>query len=183
MVTKRTALIASIVACGAIALVAGGVLVPAGASPKVHTVKGVVGGTFTSFSGNPAAVSSTTGLPSPKVGDLFGVTVSLPAIAKPGLTQSTVGALGGEDEKGECSGSFKNPTAPPGFFCVYPDLDNSVNLYEGKNLAGVIVSSDGVAYVDAEPVEDGRLGVEVFWNAAAPGPSTLYATYAYTPAS
>jgi hypothetical protein len=99
-----------------------------------------------------------------------------------GLPESQIGVLGGENEKAECTGTFKNRTAPPGFVCVYLDIDDSVNVYQGKNALGVVVTGEGNALAQAAPIGSGKFGVLMTWYAATPGPSTLYATYAYTPA-
>ncbi len=132
------------------------------------------------MTGNPAAVSSS-GSPSPAKGDLYGVTIS--ATSKAGLPESQIGVLGGENEKAECTGTFKNPTAPPGFVCVYLDLDDSVNVYQGKNALGVSRDRRGQRARRGQAYRrSGKFGVLMTWYAAAPGPSTLYATYAYTPA-
>jgi len=176
---RRTGLMVALALSG-VALVAGGALSSASAGARSSsTIKGVTGGTFTSQTGNPAAVSST-GSPSPTKGDLYGVTISVKSGA--GLPESQIGVLGGENEKAECTGTFKNPTAPPGFVCVYLDLDNSVNIYQGMNAAGVVVTGEGNALAQAAPIGSGKFGVSLTWYAAAPGPSTLYATYAYMPA-
>jgi hypothetical protein len=176
---RRTGLMVALALSG-VALVAGGALSSANASARSSaTVRGVTGGTFTSMTGNPNAVSSS-GSPSPAKGDLYGVTISV--TSKAGLPESQIGVLGGENEKAECTGTFKNPTAPPGFVCVYLDIDDSVNVYQGKNAAGVVVTGEGNALAQAAPIGSGKFGVLMTWYAAAPGPSTLYATYAYTPA-
>ncbi len=175
---RRTGLMVALALSG-VALVAGGVLSSASASARSSsTVRGVTGGTFTSRTGDPAAVSSS-GAPSPAKGDLYGVTISV--ASKGGLPESQIGVLGGENEKAECVGTFKNPTAPPGFVCVYLDLDDSVNIYQGMNSSGVVVTGEGNALAQAAPIGSGKFGVSLTWYAAAPGPSTLYATYAYTP--
>jgi hypothetical protein len=177
--TRRTALIATLAVSAAV--IAGSVLAPAGAGPRASvTEHGVTGGTFTSATGNPAAVSST-GSPSPSKGDLFGVAITLPSV-KGGLPESNMGVLGGENEKAECDGTFKNPTAPPGFLCVYLDLDHSVNVFEGRDANGVVVTGEGNALAQTVAVGSGRFGVQLTWYAAQPGPSTLYATWAYTAA-
>ena len=179
MRTRRTALMATLAVSAA--MIAGSVLAPAGADPRASvTERGAAGGTFTSTSGNPAALSST-GSPSPSKGDLFGVAITLPSI-KGGLPESDMGVIGGENEKAECDGTFKNPTAPAGFLCVYLDLDHSINVYEGKDSSGVVVTGEGNALAQTVAIGSGRFGVQLTWYAAQPGPSTLYATWAYTAA-
>jgi len=160
-----------------------GALTPAiAASGSGGTKTGVVGGTFTSQSGDPSATNN--GVPAPAKGDQFGMTISVNA--PEGIPEANTGVLGGDNEKAQCDGSFAKPSAPPGFLCVYLNLDSTSytsNVFEGKNASGVVVTGEGSALAQTVPIGSGRRGVEFTWFAAAKGPSTLLATWAYTPHS
>jgi hypothetical protein len=144
---------------------------------KPVTIIGTTGGTFTSASGDPSAKSSS-GAPAPSKGDQFGVVIHLSVPG--GLPESNQGVTGGENEKAECDGTFQQPTAPPGFLCVYLDFDHLVNVYEGKDATGTVVAGEGNAAAQTDPIGNGRWGALLSWNAGQPGPSTLTATWAYT---
>lgn len=63
-----------------------------------------------------------------------------------------------------CTGSVDNPTAAPGWLCVYPIQDTNARVVRGYAL----------------PLGNGRFGFMVKWSAGAAGRTTFRAVWAYT---
>jgi len=111
---------------------------------KLETIRGTIGG---------QVVSS--------VADEWGFNAQLPRAARAGLDDAHVTIDGVDEASGECAGTADNPTAAPGYVCMYP--------YSVSNMtpnAGYIWSAgDGTnwgfqASVDADLVDTG-----VYWFA------------------
>jgi hypothetical protein len=111
---------------------------------KLETIRGTIGG---------QVISSATGE--------WGFNAQLPRAARAGLDDAHVTIDGLDEASGECTGTAANPTAAPGYVCMYP--------YEVSDMtpnAGYIWGSgDGTnwgfqASVDADLVDTG-----VWWFA------------------
>src|SRR4029453_8427462 len=85
------------------------------------------------------------------------------------LDDAHVTVDGNDESAGECPGTATNPTAAPGFVCVYPWFVENV---EAASPDGVIWGADAAA---AE-----KWGFQVTILAAAAGSTTLFANWAYT---
>jgi hypothetical protein len=93
----------------------------------------------------------------------------LPISAAVALDDAHVTVDGNDESAGECPGTATNPTAAPGFVCVYPWFVENV---EAASPDGVIWGADAAA---AE-----KWGFQVTILAAAAGSTTLFANWAYT---
>lgn len=100
-----------------------------------------------------------------RVGSEVASTASLPMPAPVGLTDPDVTVAGVDDPTGACTGTSSNPTAPPGFVCMYPwfTLNATVN---GGFMWG---AGDG-----------DKWGFQISWDATAAGATTFFANWAYT---
>lgn len=132
---------------------------PVGVAPRKlapgETMTGVVGG---------AGLATT-----PK--EVLGVSASF-AVAVGKITDEQLGILGGGVELPECEGNPGAPTAPPGRLCIYPSIYGDVN--------NVTLNGEGALEALAYPIVDGKHGFRVEWQAAVPGYSSFYASWAYT---
>jgi hypothetical protein len=102
-------------------------------------------------------------------GDEIAATATLPIPATVALDDAHVTVDGNDESAGECPGTATNPTAAPGFVCIYPWFELNV---EAASPDGVIWGADEVA---AE-----KWGFQVSITAAAAGSTALFANWAYT---
>jgi hypothetical protein len=101
----------------------------------------------------------------PSAGELA-ATASLPAAAPIGLTDTRVEVAGLDGTATECPGTAQNPTAAPGYACVYP-----FHTFNADPVGGFVSGSAG---------EPNPWGFQVLWSAGGAGESTFFANWAYT---
>ena len=94
----------------------------------------------------------------------FGANANLPRAAPVGLDDAHVEVAGVDGSLAECPGTAFNPTAAPGYVCIYPQslLFASVN---GGHMWG---GGDG-----------GKWGFQVSWNSTAANSTQFFGTWAY----
>jgi hypothetical protein len=104
--------------------------------------------------------------PGGTVGCDWGNDGSLRPVASSALHDQDVTVKGGADTaENNCSGTARNPTAPPGTVCIYPlQSSNAVNL---------------TGYSIAPGTGGSRFGFKLLWDAAGNGDTFVDATWAY----
>ena len=102
-----------------------------------------------------------------QMGDELSANAQLPVPAPVGLRESKVTVNEGQDDgSNTCTGTFRNPTAPPGFACIYPYSEDNV---DPTTINGTVWGTDNI-----------KFGFQVSWFTTADGNSAMYATWAYT---
>jgi hypothetical protein len=97
-------------------------------------------------------------------GDELAWSASLPGQAPVGLTDDTVTVNGEDEAANECPGSSTNPTAAPGFVCIYTFYTQNAD--------------DGIGYIWGDG--DGtKWGFQVSVNAGGDGQAAFFANWAY----
>jgi hypothetical protein len=92
---------------------------------------------------------------------------SLPIPAPVGLTDSKVTVSGGfDDTDGACTGSAANPTADPGYVCIYPFSESNVG---GNQVGAIWGDGDGTKW-----------GFQVSLVTSGVGKAYFVANWAYT---
>lgn len=149
--------------------------------PWGTTMTGVVGLEWTATTicnkGGTYSASSCTAA--------FGGGTSFPLQLPKPLRALKMGILGGLNENSECSGTFTNPTAPPGFLCVYPGNTGSTAEYFGASeadIANIAKNGDGAYAVEVFPMtgDASRFGFRLSAVASLAAAAKFYATWAYT---
>jgi hypothetical protein len=97
--------------------------------------------------------------------DAEGITFPFPLASAPNVEWSSAGAL-----DSNCSGSAANPTAAPGFLCVYAISDSNVGGFT------CVTKSDTAWACGAANVD----GAVLFMSAAAPGRAYSVGRWAVT---
>ncbi len=95
--------------------------------------------------------------------------VGFPIPANVALDDAHVTVDGRDEASGECTGTATNPTAAPGYVCIYPWFEINVTTAQSK---GYIWGSDALA--------GEKWGFQISALAAAAGSSTIFANWAYT---
>jgi hypothetical protein len=93
-----------------------------------------------------------------------GTTLSIPAPVA--LDEKHVSVDGSDENAGECTGTFANPTAAAGYVCVYPETEQNIYSVQG-----------GAS--EQSPTKYGFL-VYGYSSQGGPHPVALTATWAYT---
>jgi hypothetical protein len=101
-------------------------------------------------------------------GNELAATASFPIPATVALDDAHVTVDGEDEASGECTGTATNPTAAPGYVCMYPWF--RTNLQDGDT--GFIWGTDAAA--------GEKWGFQVSVNALAAGPAVFFANWAYT---
>jgi hypothetical protein len=96
-----------------------------------------------------------------------GFTASLPVPARVALDDAHVAVNGADEPAGACPGSATNPTAAPGYVCIYPFFTDNV-----LGSTGYVWGSDGAA--------NSKFGFQVSVTANATAPTAYFANWAYT---
>jgi hypothetical protein len=94
----------------------------------------------------------------------FGANASLPRAAPVGLDDAHVEVRDADGSATECPGSYFNPTASPGYVCIYP-FTLSFATVNGGHMWGVS--------------DNGKWGFQVSWNSTMAGPTAFFGTWAY----
>jgi hypothetical protein len=94
----------------------------------------------------------------------FGANASLPRAAPVGIDDAHVEVLGTDGSATECPGSYFNPTASPGYVCIYPHTLTFATV-NGGHMWGVS--------------DNGKWGFQVSWNSTMAGPTAFFGTWAY----
>jgi hypothetical protein len=102
-------------------------------------------------------------------GDEIAATATLPIPATVALDDAHVTVDGNDESAGECPGTATNPTAAPGFVCIYPWFELNVEA----------ASPDGVIWGDDAAAAE-KWGFQVSITAAGAGSTALFANWAYT---
>jgi hypothetical protein len=119
--------------------------------PSGTTVYGVVGGQYNATAG----------------GQEFGQSASLPAVAPVGLVDNHVNVKGGfDDDPTNCTGTALDPTAAPGYVCIYPYYSTNAETINGAVWGG-----------SGEP---NPWGFTFGFFSSGAGASAVFATWAYT---
>ena len=117
-----------------------------------RTVRGTIGGRANNLAAGEEAAANA----------------SLPVPAPVALDDTHV-AVNGEDEPvGACPGTATNPSAAPGFVCIYPWSTANAEA----SPSGHVWGSDGAA--------NERYGFQLSFRALAAGDATYFANWAYT---
>ena len=153
--------------------------------PWGTTISGVVGIEFTNPQNCGTSPAFTYSATSRACQNSFGAAVSFPLPLPKPIRAAKVGILGGLNENAECGGSFNNPTAPPGFLCVYPGNTGSTAEYFDKSEADIFNISrngDGAYAVEVFPLTGNasKHGFRVTAQGAIAGAAKFYGTWAYT---
>lgn len=101
-------------------------------------------------------------------GDEIGASASLPMPATVALDDAHIAVDGSDEPTGACPGTATNPTAAPGYVCIYPYSTNNVQ----SSPTGHVWGSDAAA--------NEKYGFQVSFSASANGTSWLFANWAYT---
>jgi len=101
--------------------------------------------------------------------DEIGVTATFPIPAAIALDDAHVNVDGNDEAAGECAGTASNPTAAPGYVCVYP-------WFQANDEAA---SPDGVIWGDDAAAAE-KWGFQVSLKAEAEGFTAWFANWAYT---
>lgn len=115
---------------------------------RLETVRGTVGG---------QVISSATGE--------WGFNGQLPRASRAGLDDAHVTIDGVDEASGECTGTAVNPTAAPGYVCIYPYSVSGMSPFVGGAIWG---GGDGTNW-----------GFQVSINATTTGPVWWFANWAY----
>jgi hypothetical protein len=110
---------------------------------KLETIRGTIGG---------QVISSATGE--------WGFNAQLPRAARAGLDDAHVTIDGVDEASGECAGTAANPTAAPGYVCMYPYSVSSMTENAGYIWGG----GDGTNWGFQASVDAAATG-EVWWFA------------------
>jgi hypothetical protein len=95
-----------------------------------------------------------------------GATATFPIPTSVALDNNHINVDGVDEIANECTGSVDNPTAPPGYVCIYPSIAVSATVIEG----GTGVSASGAKY-----------GFMVDWNGTVANSQTSFrGNWAYT---
>jgi hypothetical protein len=97
-------------------------------------------------------------------GQEFGANASLPRAAPVGLDDAHVEVAGVDGNATECPGNSLNPTAAPGYVCIY----GFSSTFASVNGGHMWNASDG-----------GKYGFQVSWSSTAGGPTSFFGTWAY----
>ncbi len=90
---------------------------------------------------------------------------SLPRAAKFALNDGHVTVNNTPEDTGDCNGSVENPTAKPGWVCIYPYFDENIGVLTGYIWGG----GDGEV----------KWGFQASGNSEDPGTTAFFATWAY----
>jgi len=97
-------------------------------------------------------------------GNEIGDNGQLPFPAPVALDNAHVQTVGADATPSQCPGTADNPTAAPGYICIYPYAEHNDALNDGA-----IWSS-----------HTGKYGFQMSWSAVANGKAWVFANWAYT---
>ena len=94
----------------------------------------------------------------------FGANASLPRAAPVALDDAHVEVAGVDGSATECPGTALNPTAAPGYVCIYPGT-SGIGVVNGGHMWGTM---DG-----------GKWGFQISWSSIGAGATQFFGTWAY----